>query len=569
MKRLRDAVAILLLLSAVSLSWCQANHLWSIADWKMPTAYDDAPRSDVIQHLAFIKAASDGNFVPFRSKMIPNLGAPGEANWNDWPIVEELQIFAAGMLGRAVGIFTALNIAVLLAHLLAAVTFYVVTRYWRASVEWAFAGALAYGLAPYLFAQSPHHPLVEWCWHLPLFLVVWRWVSSEPGIAPGSRRFWVGLAIGALTGVQMVYYTAIFCQLVLLGALVMFIRNRAARPLVSALCIIGAAILAFALMNLDTWVYAWQHGSNPGALDRPFKWLEIYGLSVANLFVPPLDHHWALFREFARWHDKAAAQADEGSYLGMVGVAAFLFLIGVSVVAAVRKRADSIPMEAWQVLWLVLCFMSGGFNTIAGLFGFTLLRTGCRFSIVILAISLTFAVERLSVWGSRHRAASFAAAICFVMLVIVDQVPSTPSNKDRQAIAAQVASDRKFVADMEAALPAGSTVFQIPVMDYPESPLGELTAYDHFRPYLYSERLRFSFGTNKGRGDQDWAHELDHVSLDQVVEQVRARGFSAIYINCKAYPGHSEDLLQALQSMTGGKIIRSDAGDLACVRLNQ
>jgi hypothetical protein len=567
MKALRDILAILLLLAAVGLSWCQANHMWSTADWQTSAAYGDRPRSDVIQHLAFIKAASDGNFIPFRSKIIPNLGAPGVANWNDWPIVEEFQIFTAGMLGRAIGIFAALNVAVLLGHLLAALTFYLVARYWRASVEWAFAGALAYGLAPYLFAQSPHHPLVEWCWHLPLFLVVWRWVSSEPGIALGSRRFWLGLAMGTLTGFQMVYYTAIFCQLVLLGALVMFARTRALRPLLSALCIIAAAAFAFSLMNLDTWVYAWQHGSNPGALDRPFKWLEIYGLSIANLFVPPLDHQWAWFREFAGWHDKACAQADEGSYLGLAGAAAFLFLIGVSTAAALRKRAGSIPMEAWQVLWIVLCFISGGFNTIAGFFGFTLLRTGCRFSVVILVICLMFAVERLSVWGARHRIPSTLAAACFAVLVLLDQVPSTPSDKDRQAGAALVASDRKFVAGMEAMLPAGSMVFQIPVMDYPESPLGQLTAYEHFRPYLFSEHLRFSFGTNKGRGDLDWEHALDRDSLEQVVDQVRAKGFSAIYVNCNAYPGNAEGLLQSLQTITGGDVIRSDAGDLACVRL--
>jgi hypothetical protein len=567
-KSARDILAGLLLLVAVTLTWCGANAKWTAADWALPASYADREHGDVLQHLAFFKAAKDGHFAPLRSKLVPELGAPEGANWNDWPIVEELQISAAGLLARAIGIFATLNIALLLGHLLAAIAFYAVARYSRVSIEWAFVGGLAYGLAPFLFAQSPHHLFVQWCWHVPLFLPVWRWVATEPGIAPGGRRFWFGIVVALLAGFQMVYYTAIFAQLVVLGALVAFARGRQWRPLLSAFFIVAAAALAFALMNIDTWAYRLAHGANPGALERPFKWLEIYALSVTNLFVPPLQHHWELFRAFAERHTAEAAQADEGSYLGMVGLAAFLFLTGTAVVAVVRRQAGRIPFEAWQVLWIVLTFTSGGLNTFAGLFGFTFLRTGCRYSVVILAIVLLFAAQRLSAWQPRPRWIAGFAALLVAALVWWDQTPRPPSAESRQTIAKDIASDHKFVAAMEASLPAGAMTFQVPVMDYPESPLANVVpAYEPFRPYLHSERLRFSFGTNKGRATDQWPHSLEKLPLAQVVSEVKSHGFAALWIDRKAFPENSTILIDNLQSLGCGPVIESDAGDQACVLL--
>jgi hypothetical protein len=160
------------------------------------------------------------------------------------------------------------------------------------------------------------------------------------------------------------------------------------------------------------------------------------------------------------------------------------------------------------VLWIVLCFSTGGLNAILGAFGFTLFRTGCRYSVVILAIALLYAAQRLT---ALQRAAAFrtdpdtlriggltaAAAACLV--VLWDQVPRAPTAEQASTIARQVEADRQFVAQMEATLPAGAMVFQLPIMEFPEVPAPGVPPYDHFRPYLFSKQLRFSFGSMKGR----------------------------------------------------------------------
>ena len=211
----------------------------------MPTQYLDGFYCDVIEGFAQAKAVTEGQYVPFGWKRIKELGAPYDGNWTDRPSIEEVNIFLLGGAANVFGLFAGLNVSLLFGHLLAAATFFLVARHLDCSQLWAFTGALAFGLAPYIFAQSPHHITVAYAWHVPLFLLVWKWVSTEPGIEWRSQRFWWAIGIAILTGLQNVYYTNVFCQLTLLGAVAMYWRNRSWPALKAALVVVGAAAAAF------------------------------------------------------------------------------------------------------------------------------------------------------------------------------------------------------------------------------------------------------------------------------------------------------------------------------------
>jgi hypothetical protein len=439
-------------------------------------------------------------------------------------------------------------------------------------------------------------------WHVPLFLPIWRWIATEPGIAWGSRRFWFAVAVGFISGLQSPYWTNILCQLTLLGAGIMYWRNGSWPAFKSALAVIGAAAVAFAVMNLDTWTYRLTEGPNPGALSREYKWMEIYGLKLVDLVIPPPTHHSDAFAAFAIKHKigdpargipPASPLQDEGSYLGLVGLLALGWLAWTAVADAVKGRANEIPLAAWQVLWIVICFTTGGLNAILGAFGFTLFRTGQRYSIVILAIALLYAAQRLTAWqrkaaastpAEQLRIAVLTAAAVLGIVILWDQVPRGPSREQTATIARQVEADREFTGKMEAALPAGAMVFQMPVMEFPESPLPGIPTYDHFRPYLYSKQLRFSYGSMKGREREKWQPAVqgkffEGASLDQkagvirvneanakiAVDELKRLGFSAIYVNRNGFPDRGKGLEEALLTLGYEKPpIRNATGDLAC-----
>jgi hypothetical protein len=590
------------LFTAILLAWCVATATSSFTAFGRSAAYlEDPNKSDIVWVYATLKANTDGESLPLLWKTVSRLNAPFTANWTDWPSLDELHGLALLILAKAFGVFGGLNAALLLGHLLAAATFYGVARAGGTSQLWSCVGGLAYGLSPFMFAQSPHHSGVQWAWHVPLFTLVWRWVSTDPGIAPWSRRFKEATGIGLLTGLLNVYYTNILCQLTLVGAVIRFLRTRSRPALLAALAVVGAAAIGFAVSNLDTWTYKAVHGPNDGALVREYKWLEIYGLKIKDLFIPPVTHRSDTLAEFSKSHHQSAPLLDEdgASYQGLVGLACLMWLAGTATVCLATGREKDVPIEAWWVLWIVLMFTTGGLNAvIAATTGFTMFRGGCRYSIVILAITLLWAVQRLSAMQAKAdrqpaagsvdwRWAAAAASACLVILW--DQVPATPTAEVRATIERQVAADREFTEKMEAALPAGAMVFQLPVMEFPEAPIPGMPPYDHFRPYLFSRQLRFSFGSHKGREREKWqpavqAKFFEGATLDQqagmirvnlanakvAIDELKRLGFSAIYVNRNGFPDRGRGIEEALLELGSTKPpIRNATGDLACIVLEK
>jgi len=552
-------------MAVIAFAWISANSKWTAADWHLPGAYLQPRESDVIGMLAVFKAARDGHHTPLSQKIVPELGAPGQANWTSIPTIEEVPIFLTGVLARFTGLFAALNIKLLLGHLLAALIFYLVARYSDCTIPWAFLGGLAYGLAPFIFSESPHHSVVAYVWHIPLFLVVWKWVSTPPGITPNSRRYWLAIAVAFVTGLQNIYYTNIFCQITLLGGFILFLRERSKPALLSTFAVIGGSAAAFVVMNIDTWMYQLSNQGASFAIERQFHWLEIYALKLSDLFIPLSTHQSPAFRNFNLAHSRQIVLSNEGTYLGLIGIASLLLVFGVSAYRVIARSAKPIPTEAWQILWIFAMFTTGGLNAISGIFGLTLFRAGYRLSIVILGIALLFAMQLAARYFTGQKRLENLIVAVLVFVVIWDQMPLVPSQQELAHRALQVESDREFARAMEEALPDGAMIFQLPVMSFPEAPVPGITPYEHLRPYLYTNNLRYSFGLTRGALETGWQSQLANLPLAETIELLKKQGFRGIYINRMGFPDQAEAILLGLAEVGLTKKLESKAGDLVCV----
>jgi len=322
-------------------------------------------------------------------------------------------------------------------------------------------------------------------------------------------------------------------------------------------------------MNLNTIFYQLANGGNSGAIVRSYKWLEIYGLKLVDMVVPPPDHPFPPFAAWGAGYLKetvlAPGEMPLSGYLGLVGLAAMAWLVAVSL----RRLADRavLPLEAWLILWILLYAQVGGINGVFGTLGFQMFRTTTRYSIFILCLALMFAVRRLSLIEHRNKFLVYAAALLCVGIALWDQTPPMVSDRDLADTAGVVASDRKFTEEMEERLPPRAMVFQIPIMEFPESPVAGVGSYDHFRPYLYSHQLRFSFGSDKGRPREQWQQNLAQMPFNAAVGMLESYGFAAIYLNRNGFADKGEALIKTLNKMGRGEIIESDRGDLVCVLL--
>ena len=576
-----DVLVPAVLALGVLLAWCAANGKWTAQAWALPTTYvHDAERGDFLANAAQLKAAANWSGIPFRWKNVAELGAPYDGNWNDFPSLDETVVTLQVVLTRAMGLFPGMNAVFVIAHVLAALAAYAASRLSGSNRLWAAVAGLAFGISPFIFAQSPHHVSVAYAWPVAFLPLAWRAVATSDGLEWGTRQWWWMVALGFIIGLHFVYFTNVFCQLVLLGAAVQYYRTRKGPPFLAALALIAAAALGFAVNNVDSWTYRLFHEPNVNAFVRDYKWLELYGLKIKDLFIPPTSHRSDVFSAFSAAHWQSAPLLDEkSSYLGIVGIGALLWLLLTGVRAMVERRERDVPLEVWQILWIVLMFTTGGLNAILGSAGITMFRAGCRYSVVILVISLLWAARRLTDIQARSEASHpggattwqwYAVASAIVMLVFWDQVPRSPTTEETSTIVRLIDSDREFTRKMEAALPEGAMIFQLPIMEYPESPVPGVPSYDHFRPYLYSTQLRYSFGSMKGRPREAWQQELGKLPLEEAVAEIEKRRFAAIYINRNGFPERAEPIEKALRAMGYGKPpIVSATGDLVCIPLEK
>jgi len=559
------------LLFAIIATWCVIHHRLNAKSWRVPLY----GASDALTILAAEKAVAEGDFPLFGLKFNRHLGAPHVANWNDWPTTEDSIIVVAGLLGKRLGVFAAANLMVLLGHCLAGLAFYLVCRRLRYRWQWAFAGALTFALSHYAFQRGLPHLVLTYYWHIPLCLLVVWVCGSRRGLPLRGTRFWLALLLGIATGIQNPYYTNVFLQFLGLTALAQLLRRAHWKRIVAPVLVGTAAMAGFVLMNLDTMYYGMVHGKNPEVAYRSYRNLEIYALKPLDLLIPPPTHRAPAARAIA-WrylYDEAAKTSLPGEafypYLGLAGIAslAVLLLSSIGRVAAFPRMP--LPIHALQIVWLVLYSVVGGINGLLGQLGVKVFRCTDRFSIYILAIALLFAVKALTLATRRWNplAVTVVAGAC-LPIVLWDQLPPLETESSIGRIESRVDADRAFTTAMQKALRRDAMVFQLPVMHFPESwPIFHMGDYEHLRPYLYSSELHYSYGSAKGRSEDDWQIEAERQHPGEMVRTLEQAGFSAIYINRKGYKDNGAELLAGLQAAGLNQIIESPAHDLVCVVL--
>jgi phosphoglycerol transferase len=522
--------------------------------------------------LAGFRVAQDGHFFPGVFHYEPRLNAPYVANWNDFPMTEDFMFWFTGLLTHVIGFFPAINFFLLFVQVLAVLAFYYAARRFKCGWKWSAGAALLYGLAPYAFSHSLHHVDIACYWHIPLCLLVCFWLANGNGLRFRSRDYWLAIGVAVVTGLSNVYYTNAFLQLVGISLIIQWMRHglRQWRVCLPALSIGAVAFATFLFMAMRVHLYGLLHGHNPSATVRIYAHMEYYALKLVDMFMPFPTHKFAPFADLGRKYYTwtiLPAEIPPACYLGLVGIAAFLWLIVYTVRNAISRPVRKLPLESVQVLWLFVYATVGGFNAFLGVLGFQLFRSTTRFCIVIMAIILLFAIRRLSLMSRRWPSPwPVIAPLAIAAFGLLEFLPPT-AGEDLGSVAAVVNSDRLFSQSMEAALPKGGMVFQLPVMDFPESPIPGVSAYDHFRPYLYTHDLRFSFGTDKGRAQAAWQRVIVGMPPSAQIAALERYGFSAIYINSAGYQDRGEKLLNDYKAAGRTEVIQSPLKDLYCVVL--
>ena len=554
-----------LLVLVTTLVWAAHYGRWTPADWAVPTDY----AGDAHEVLARIKAAGEGETWPLRSQEIERLGAPFGADWNAYPTPDKPLMLALGALGRGIGLFAAANLGLLLAQVSAALAFYLVARRLAVRWEWAWAGALLFAYSYHTFHRGLAHFSFVFTWTVPVgLLAVWL-------VAQSRRLRWRsgGAAVCGLAALGLGWgnpYLLLFWGQLLVWALVFqWCGPRRRENLTIGLAAGGLAVAVFLAANLEFWVHAQEPEGLP-LLTRNYGGTERYALKPVEMFIPPEYHRWAplaalgqRYQRWSEWHGEPFLP-----YLGVCGIAGFLVLAAVALRQLLRRRP--LPGAALAGSWLLAYASVGGVTNVLAFFaGFQLFRATNRAAVFLSALVLFFLVVRLSRWTAGWTpAARVATALVLAAAGLLDQLPRRPDPARQEAIAAAVRSDARLMAELESALPAGAPVFQLPVLGFPEVvPPHRLTDYEHFRPYLLSTHLRFSYGAAKHRARGRWQRDLEGRPTEELVRRLEAAGFAALHVNRKGFEDRGERLLRELEQLGYPPRLQSALGNQVVVLL--
>lgn len=530
--------------------------LWE-ADLSVPLHY----LGDAISHETLVKSGMDNGWY-LHNRFI---GMPGGRDLSEFPLPDNLHFLFFKILSLFTNNpFLAMNLYFLLTFPLTVAMSLLVFRHFKVSTVPAIIASLLYTFLPYHFMRGLPHILLSAYYLIPVIVMGCLWVYSEappfyegsnvwrPTLRPPMRRTIVALVICVLVAAGGAYYAFFASYLILVGAIGGAVSHRRVRNLVSGMLLVAVITAGVLINTLPTLVYRWKHGPNPEIAMRGSNDAEVYGLKLSQLLLPISGHRvpaLALLKD--KYNASPLVNENDTSSLGAVGSVGFILLIWLLLF---RKPMAASPglLERLSVLngAALLLGTLGGVGSLFFVLVSAQIRGYNRISVLIAFFSV-FAVVLIfdKVWRRVATSSSsrtvFAACLAALLVCGIADQTSRSFVPSYRAIKAEFESDAKFVKEIEASMPEGSMIFQLPYVPYPENgPLLAMRDYDLFRGYLHCSKLRWSYGAMRGRETDLWQRTAASKPLRELLDTVVLAGFSGIYIDRNGFQSDREASLE-------------------------
>jgi len=533
-----QAARFLLLAITVCSVWLSVENRWG-SNFRYPTRYV----GDSHYILGMMKLTKDGDLGLFTHITTKSLGAPFTGQLNDWPQTERSIVWLGGQIAKVVGLIPAANIMLLISSIVAAFSFYSAARLWKVSKLTSWIFAIIYAFLPQS-QRSLDHMGVGFTGLLPLQLYCFWYIATTQKLSWRAFRFRLTFIIGILSGLLNIYWVFFFLQLYILALLCRLIKRR--EGIICALLPSLATCLVFGSVFGSFLIYRSSYGINSAALVRSYFDVEQCALKPMDMLIP----NWVSYIDISsRYYDGGKLDIGEtwwGAYIGLCAIVGLFVLFFNGIKRQVSKRSPSLPFLA--TCWIIAYSSFGGIHSIVSLIlDFYDIRSTTRYSQAIAAIGLlyfAFIANRLM------RDWNFKVKLCVLtfvaLLSILDQsfkIYSFPF-EDNLLIKERVTGDKALVASLEEYLGDGAMIYMLPAMDFPEPFWGRgaykayglnYFFYNSMRPFLYSTKLRYSYGSNKGREGADWQLDVQELPAKEMATTLESYGFSGILLNRKCY----------------------------------
>ena len=524
----------------------------------------------------------------------PRLGAPGVMDLHDFPDLMTSTFVLASVLGQLTdNLGYVFNGFYGLTFLLATWTSLFVMRRVGVTGPVSVAMSLIFAFSPYHFYRGMNHPHYSAYFPVPLVLLICLWIIEGKTLFVGPATVWLprwqwswSRGLSAVLAIVLIsiagpYYAIFGVVLLLASGLIAVVRcpARWERGIeASSLVLLVAAL--YAVQMVPYWTYRIKNGVNPQAVQRDSSDYYSFALSLNNLLMPSAWHPIQAVRPLslgyepvpdlssnAAFHDQNEAVGSNP--LGLVGSCGLLALVLTGVAAPViwTQSLPHLANLASLSLAALVFSLTGGFSEIIALHITPQLRSYNRMAVFLSFMALLAMAILINAgfkaWATsvRRRYALIGLVAVGTSLALWEQIPAAivPAYARDRLI---YQSDHDFVQKIEANVKSGSLIFQLPIVEFPESQSSEISQYDQMRGFYHSKQLRWSFGAIKGRRSSVWQKSVATRPVSDFLDAIRKAGFAGVYVNRLGYADQGLRFLGELESNLGSPQFVSRQGDL-------
>jgi phosphoglycerol transferase len=394
------------------------------------------------------------------------------------------------------------------------------------------------------------------------------WPTRKSGGGEGSAalRWCAAIVICLMQGSAGAYYAFFAEYFLLVGALAAGLQQKKLQPVLAGGVLFLLTLGAFFGNLAPSLLYWKEHGTNPAVAQRAARNSELSGFKLTAMMLPIPGHRVKPLADLRDRYEHETAVLTESTWSaqGCVANIGFAVLLGL----LLYRKPISRLLEGLSVLNIfgILYGTVGGFGMLFALLASPQIRAQNRISVFLSFCSLccvAVLLEGLWSWlaSTRRRQVLATGMLAFLVGVALwDQHPRG-YRPDYVRIAREWARDAEFVANIESAVPAGASVYQMPYASFPEGPLvHQHGAYPAVRFYLHSNGLRWSAGAMRGREADQWQERVASLPLEEQLKSVAEAGFQGIQVARRGYADQAAEIETQLRERLGVQPIVSDDG---------
>jgi phosphoglycerol transferase len=536
--------------------------LWR-ADLHVPLAYF----GDAIYYSALIKTMTETGWILHNDR----LGMPLGSDFHDFPSADIFNIFLLKLLSYLIhDPIILFNLFYLATYPLAAISSLFVLKRFGISNATAICLSILYAFIPFHFLSGCGHMFLSSYYMVPLAVMIALWIAMGEGARVGlrNRKAIFSIVFCLILGTSGIFYYPLFaCFFLLIAGISAAISSKNLRPLLTAAALILLVLTSLTISLLPQIAYLKRNG-DVRAARRTAVEAEIYGLKIAQMILPVTGHRISKLAELKRKYNAAPlSQENDFASIGTASTIGFLFLIGWGLffrLNSTERKFQVIDKLGLFNLAAVLLATVGGFGSLFALLISPQIRVYHRICVFIAFFSL-FALALFIEMHAKPRFFSkkknlifHAFLITITILGLLDQTTDgfIPTYEQDQR---EERSYRAFINEIERRMPVHAMIFQLPYMPFPGSPpINQMQDSDHFKAYLLSRTLRWSYGAIKDRPADLWQRQVVTLPVERFIEELCVAGFSGILINRTGYADHGAAIEAQLSSFLGPPLASDD-----------